>query len=312
MRKVLIHGGLLLATLATMTWAFGFGDERLPVREQLETGLLFSLPAVLILGCHEMGHYLMARAHGVDSSWPYFIPMPFGFGTLGAVIQLKGKIPSRNALFDIGVAGPLAGLAIALPMLVVGVMYSHPMKSPLPPFPPSYSLLHLASEAGIAIRHFIDGVDAPAKQGVEAAYFGDNLLTLFVSRAVWGKLPPGMDLDAHPVFVAAWFGMLVTTLNLMPAGQLDGGHVMRSFFGPKAEQLGHHVASALIILAAVASVTWLVWFIIISRFVGFGHPPPVDDLTPLSFGRKVTTWATWVLTVLVFIPVPMDVLTLGS
>ena len=311
MRKLFIHGGLFVATLASMTYAFGFGDEQLPLAERLVTGLFFSVPAILILGAHEMGHYLMARAHGVDSSWPYFIPLPLGFGTLGAVIQLKGKIPSRNALFDIGVAGPLAGLAIAVPMLLVGVMYSHPVHSPLPPFPPTYSLLHQASELGMAIRHFIDGVEAPAGAQVQGTYFGDNLLSLLATRVVWGKLPAGMDLDAHPVFVAAWFGMLVTTLNLMPAGQLDGGHVMRSFFGPKAEQLGHHVASALIILAAVASASWLLWFFIISRVVGFGHPPPTDDLTPLSRGRRLTAYATWLITVLVFIPVPMDVLTVS-
>lgn len=310
MRTWLLHGGLFVATFASMTALFSAGQSREPFAlDSLVDAMSFSVPALMILTSHELGHYFMARAWGVDSSLPYFIPMPLGFGTLGAVIRLRGRIPSRNALFDIGAGGPLAGLAIALPMLVVGVMLSHPMTSPTAPFPPNLSLLHLGSWAGESLRHWVDGVPSAPPPTMEMTFFGDNLLTWLVTRAVWGRLPPGMDLGAHPVFIAAWFGMVVTMLNLLPVGQLDGGHVVRAYVGPSAERVGPHMASALLVLA-LFSASWLLWFVMVTRVVGFGHPPPTDDEAPLSPGRRVATWVTWALTVLCFIPVPVDVVTM--
>lgn len=309
LRRLVVHGGLFLVTLASTTAMFYFGPmsaEPLGTVRLIDS-LLFSLPALLILGSHEMGHYLMARAHGVETSLPYFIPAPFGFGTLGAVIRLRGKVPSRDALLDIGAGGPLAGLAVAVPMLVVGVMLSRPVQAPSPPFPPSFSLLHLAAEAGHLARHWLDGT-TPKEVLEGGTYFGDNLLTFLVSRAVWGKLPTGMDLAAHPVFIAAWFGLLVTMLNLLPVGQLDGGHVLRAYLGPTAERWGPRMAGALLILALLFSASWLVWFFLVTKVVGFGHPPPVDDEAPLSRGRRRFAIVTWVFTVLCFMPVPLDFL----
>jgi membrane-associated protease RseP (regulator of RpoE activity) len=297
----------LLATLASTTIAFYSSMSMVPPGpDRWVDSFLFSVPALLILGSHEMGHYLMARAHGVDSSLPYFIPAPIGLGTFGAVIRLRGKVPSRNALLDIGAAGPLAGLAIALPMLVVGVMLSRPVPSPSPPFPPAASLLNMGAELGHLMRYWLDGTAPKEVAGAEVWFFGDNLLSVLVSRAVWGRLPAGVDLNAHPVFIAAWFGLLVTMLNLIPAGQLDGGHVMRAYLGPKAERWGPQVASALLILALLCSASWLVWFFLVTKVVGFGHPPPVDDEAPLSRGRRVASVVTWVFTVLCFMPVPLD------
>jgi membrane-associated protease RseP (regulator of RpoE activity) len=304
--QALVHGGLLLATFVTMTAAFSNRQSFDPYSfDAVVDALFFSVPALLILGSHELGHYFMARAWGVESSLPYFIPMPLGFGTLGAVIRLKGKIPSRDALFDIGAGGPLAGLAIALPMLVVGVMLSQPMASPAAPLPPNMSLLHFGVWLGQSVRHWLDGVPMPEGSLREMTFFGDNLLTLLVTRAVWGKLPVGTDLGAHPVFIAAWFGLVVTMLNLLPVGQLDGGHVMRARLGPKAEQLGPHVVSALLV-ASLFSASWLVWVLLVTRVVGFGHPPPTDDEAPLSPWRRRATWVVWALTLLTFIPVPVD------
>jgi membrane-associated protease RseP (regulator of RpoE activity) len=304
-----VHLGLLAATLVTTTavYFYAWSPETQPSLRLMDA-LLFSLPAMLILGAHEMGHFLMARAHGVETSWPYFLPAPFGFGTLGAVIRLKGRIPSRDALLDIGAAGPLAGLLVALPLLVVGVLASRPVLSVAPPFPPASSLLALAADAGHLMRHWLDGTTAPEASGLGATYFGDNLLSWLVVRLTWGKLAPGMDLDAHPVFIAAWFGLLVTMLNLLPVGQLDGGHVLRAWLGPRAEKVGPHVASALLILALLASASWLVWFFIVTRLVGFGHPAPTDDAAPLSRGRKVVAVCCWVATLLCFMPVPVDTL----
>ncbi len=310
MRRALGHVSLFLATFVSMTAVFyrsqnpNGGDVY-----ALQDAALFAGSALLILLSHEMGHYLMARQWGVESSLPYFIPVPFGFGTMGAVIRLKGAIPSRNALFDIGAGGPLAGLAIALPLLVVGVMASPPGPCPAANFPGSASLVGLAAEAGQAARHWVDGTTSPETISRQAELFGDNLLTLVVSRAVWGRLPPGVDLAGHPVFIAAWFGLLVTMFNLLPSGQLDGGHVVRAVFGPKAERLGPHVASVVLVLALLASVSWLIWFAMLLRVVGFGHPPPVDDQTPLSRGRVAASVLVWVLTVSCFIPIPLDVVT---
>ena len=131
MKRPLFHLGLFLATCATTCFAyFNQLDDRLPVKDRLSDSVLFSFCVLLILGSHEMGHYLMARRHGVDSSLPYFIPFPFGFGTMGAVIRIRARIPTRDALVDIGAAGPLAGLLVAVPLLVAGTVLSHPMPSP--------------------------------------------------------------------------------------------------------------------------------------------------------------------------------------
>jgi membrane-associated protease RseP (regulator of RpoE activity) len=308
-RVPVVHGGLLLATLVSTTTVFYFTATAEPDGlDRLVEALFFSVPALLILGAHEMGHFLMARHHGVETSWPYFLPSPFAFGTFGAVIRLKGRIPSRNALLDIGAAGPLAGLLVALPMLVVGVQLSHVMPAPLvAPFPPNLSLLGLAAEAGHWMRHQLDGT-SPAPQTMEYAFYGDNLLTWGLTRLRFGRLPAGSDLFVHPVFMAAWFGMLVTMLNLLPVGQLDGGHVLRALLGKRAEQLGPHLASALLILALLGSFTWLVWFFLVTRVVGFGHPPPDDDQTPLSRGRVVVAGFCALATLLCFMPVPVDLL----
>ena len=128
---------------------------------------------------------------------------------------------------------------------------------------------------------------------------------LLAQRLVVGSVPRGFDVNAHPVLLAAWFGMLITMLNLMPAGQLDGGHLVHAWFGSKAVQVGHAVASTLLVLALFFSYSWLVWFFLITRVFGFEHPPATDEVQPLSWWRKVTCVTCWVLTVLVFMPVPM-------
>lgn len=190
LRQLLVHGGLFVATFVCMTAAFSTTPGDPFSRDGLIEGLYFSVPALMILASHEFGHYFMARAWGVETSLPYFLPMPLplGFGTLGAVIRLKGRIPSRNALFDIGAGGPLAGLAIALPLLVVGTFLSHPVPSPVAaPFPPNESLLHFGVWLGQWVRHALDGVEQPAPEMAQMMFFGDNLLTLLLTRQAWGS-----------------------------------------------------------------------------------------------------------------------------
>ena len=307
-----LHAGLFGATCITTFLAcyvtFGGGVAG-SEGDKLVASALFSFTVMAILAAHEFGHYLMARAHGVASSLPYFIPVPLGFGTLGAVIRLKGKIPSRNALVDIGAAGPLCGLLIAVPMLFVGVRLSPVVKlsdDVSSGLPPALSLIHLAQMAGQYLNHvFFDGVEPSMPP---YTVFGDDLLTLLAVRVVKGPLPAGMDLEAHPVFLAAWFGLVMTMLNLIPAGQLDGGHLTYAWYGDKAQDIGARVAGGALIAAFLFSASWLLWFFVITRFVGLEHPPVSRPDEPLSPGRKVVVVVTWVMTGLTFMPIPMSLI----
>jgi membrane-associated protease RseP (regulator of RpoE activity) len=302
-----LHVGLFVATCATTFvahWAFFPvpGDSS----DQVTAAALYAFVVMAILTAHELGHYFMARAHGVEASWPYFIPLPFSFGTLGAVIRLKGRIPTKNALVDIGAAGPLAGLLIAVPMLVLGVSLSSVERlpfEPTSPLPPTYSLLNLASLAGQWGRSQLFGAPLPQLPAYQT--FGDNLLTWLSVRLVKGELPAGSDVIAHPVFLAAWFGMVMTMLNLLPVGQLDGGHLTHAWYGEKAEAIGRRVAVGALLMAFFFSASWLMWFFLVTRFVGTGHPPVEQPHVPLSRGRKVVVLVTWLMTALTFMPAPM-------
>jgi membrane-associated protease RseP (regulator of RpoE activity) len=259
------------------------------------------MSVMLILGSHEMGHYLMARHHKVDSSLPYFIPIPFGFGTMGAVIRLRGQIPTRNALVDIGAAGPLAGLLIAIPLLIVGLSLSRVVDAPLAPslFPGPWSLWVLVPKL------FTWFHSAAVDGGREYTLFGDNLLTWTLQRAVLGQLPAGKDVVPHPVFFAAWFGMVVTMLNLMPIGQLDAGHLTFAWFGPRAIAIGKAAAVVMVLLVVFSSATWLVWLLVTTRLVGFRHPSVVLPEEPLSPGRKAVCVVCFVFSVLTLMPMVM-------
>ncbi len=197
---------------------------------------IFSAPLLFILGSHEMGHYFLARIHQVDSSLPYFIPLPYlGVGTLGAVIRIRGRIPHRNALVDIGAAGPIAGLLVAIPLLVLGILHSTVVDAPIPSssFLGESSLVRLLQHLWQWVVERGSGAAAHSGPG-GSLIFGDNLLTLLLQRLVKGPLPEGKDLAVHPMFIAGWFGLLVTMLNLIPIGQLDGGHLSYAVFGKRA------------------------------------------------------------------------------
>ncbi len=305
-----LHLGLFAATCATtflvcMT-LFGGGVVG-SLEDKLWASGLYAFVLMLILLSHELGHYFMARAHGVDASWPYFIPIPFGFGTLGAVIRLKDRIPTKDALVDIGAAGPLAGLLIAVPMLFAGVALSHVEKMPddlYSGMPPSLSLINIASMGGLYVKHLL--FDTPVPVWPQYEVFGDNLLTWLAVRVIHGELPAGSDLMAHPVFLAAWFGLVMTMLNLLPVGQLDGGHLTHAWYGEKAVGIGERIAAGALIMALFFSASWLVWFFLVTRIVGTGHPPVVDATQPLSRGRKVVVVIAWVMTGLTFMPMPLS------
>lgn len=268
-------------------------------------GLKFSASLLLILGCHEMGHYLAARRHSVDTTLPYFIPAPpvISIGTLGAVIRIRDRIPTLNALMDIGAAGPLAGLAVAIPLLLVGISSAQVVEA----FPVSDSFPRPFSLVGVAGRWIgaLGGAaDSTAAQAMVALYH-DSLLMKALVTAVHGPLG-NQDIIAGPLVFAGWFGLLVTLLNLYPIGQLDGGHVVFALFGKWAPWIGRVMAAVLAFLTLFFSAFWLVWLLVTVKVVGFGHPPVVQPEEPLSAGRKAIGVLCLIAFVLCFLPAPIS------
>ena len=262
--------------------------------ENLIQGWPFSATLLSILAAHEFGHYFMARYHRVAVTLPYFIPMPLGFGTLGAFIQLKEPILDRRKLFDIGIAGPLAGLVIAIPLLFIGLATS-PVDVPPP---------------GTLIQ----------REGNSLLYFAAKL-------AVFGKVLPnpitGEDVLMNQVTFAAWIGLLVTALNLLPVGQLDGGHAVYALFG-RASRYINMTTLAIMALLAVAGLEplqalfpalvhigfpgWFVWLGLIVFVLGPYHPPALDDITELDTNRRLLGYLVIVIFIVTFVPVPWRVM----
>ncbi|HKX06255.1 MAG TPA: site-2 protease family protein [Methylomirabilota bacterium] len=244
---------------------------------RLLDGVPFAFTLLAILGTHEFGHYFTARAYGASVSLPYFIPAPppiFLFGTMGAVIRMRSPARDRNSLFDIAVAGPLAGLAVAVPALLLGLSWSRV------------------------------GMVLPEHSGL---IFGDSLLMRALTWLVFGSIPPGMDVFVHPVALAGWVGLFVTALNLFPVGQLDGGRIAYALFGSWHRQVSIATFVGLMALGAVfRSANWIVFAGLILLLMGFHHPPPLDDLTPLSRRRYVLGVFCLILLILLIPPVPIS------
>jgi len=291
-----------VATVTTVFWAGGsywaLTEEtaKLPALERMLSGWTFAVPLLAILLFHEFGHYIAARLHRVPASLPYFIPIPLFLGTFGAVIAMPDRIRSRNALLDIGAAGPLAGLLVAIPVLVIGLSLS-----PVGPNPESGYILE-----------------------------GQNLLYLLLKYLVHGPIPPGHDVHLHPTAAAGWAGLLLTMLNLIPFGQLDGGHITYALLGDRHAVVGRWVHTGLLllflghigwfllpvlagaaetpwVLALSNSMTWFWWFGLLSlmkRLQGGYQHPPTDDRV-LSDKRRKVAWACALLFALLFMPTPL-------
>jgi membrane-associated protease RseP (regulator of RpoE activity) len=244
---------------------------------RLLDGVPFAFTLLAILGTHEFGHYFTARYHGASVSLPFFIPAPpplFLFGTMGAVIRMRSPARDRNSLFDIAVAGPLAGLVVAIPALLVGLSWSR---------------------VGMVLPNH------------GALTFGDSLLMRVLTWLVFGPIPQGMDVFVHPVALAGWVGLFVTALNLFPVGQLDGGRIAYALFGPWHRQVSIATFVGLMALGAVFhSANWIVFAGLILLLMGFHHPPPLDDLTPVSRRRYVLGVVCLILLVLLIPPVPIS------
>lgn len=260
----------------------------------LVQGAPFAITLLGILSAHEFGHYFAARYHKVAVTLPYFLPMPFGFGTLGAFIRLKEPVPDRRKLFDIGVAGPLAGLALAVPLLFYGLSTSEVL---IPPTMPG------------------------------AMLEGNSIFYYFAKLWTFGQPLPnpatGMDVMMNDITFAAWIGLLVTALNLLPLGQLDGGHTVFALFGKGARIFNWATLGGMLLLgvAGLGAVQaripglenvgwsgWFMWLVLINVLGGPFHPPPLDDVTELDPRRRWLGYAVIAIFVLIFVPVPMRAL----
>lgn len=264
-------------------------------------GLPFSAALLGILSCHELGHYLVARAHRVDSTLPFFVPMPFGpVGTFGAVIRIRSAIPSRRAILDIGAAGPFAGFLVALPLLAWGMAHSEVR-------PMGDAALETAGSGAISVaRGLLAAVLHGEPYGSGYEHYGASAVIWVTQRLVLGKLPPGTDVFLHPVAYAAWIGLLVTTLNLMPLGQLDGGHVIYALLGRRRAHAFSRAASLGLLLAGLfACWSWLIWWAVTLFVVRLDHPPARDE-QPLDPGRAALAVLALVLFAVTFTPVPLS------
>ncbi|HVO20330.1 MAG TPA: site-2 protease family protein [Anaeromyxobacter sp.] len=267
-------------------------------------GLPFAGSLVAILLSHEMGHYLLARRHRVDTTLPFFIPfLPWsmgGIGTLGAVIRLRSPMPSRRATLEIGAAGPIAGFVVALPLLLWG--FAHSKVVQLEAGAGGHAWLQ--SPLGLLLERL--GVLAAPSGGASGYVFGDSLVTWAAERLTHGALPGGSDILLHPVGIAAWFGMYVTTLNLLPLGQLDGGHVLYALLGRERARAASRIASwGLFALGLTLSWTWFAWWLVTRLVVGTRHPPAMVE-EPLTPGGKLVAILSLLLLALTFAPVPLS------
>lgn len=278
----------IMLFIATLISTFGAGyllslgyvqaldQYNLPgIRNIYLNALAFSISIIAILGTHEMGHKIAATLHGVKSTFPYFIPFPSFIGTMGAVIRVKSPIPTRNAAIDLGVSGPLAGFLVALPVSLIGLKLSLILPA---------SLVNL-KEGGII--------------------FGTNLFFMILER-YFLHLSEGNVILFHPVAIAGWVGILVTFLNLVPAAQLDGGHIARAFLNEKMHAyLTFGLGFALIALSYLW-VGWLIWGGIILLMGRIGNPGALDEVTPVSFKRKILAIIVLLIFILSATPAPLS------
>lgn len=298
---------MFLLTLASVLLAGGMYAYRGPNPENLTdwlaviaAGWPFALSLLGILVTHEFGHYIAARLHNTKVTLPYFIPMPISLlGTMGAFIQIKEPPKNRNILLDIGLAGPIAGLVVAIPVLIYGLMIS-PVHN-LPAEASSGMILEGNNLLYLGLKLLVKGelLPAPASyEGVAPLIYW--LKYVFTSAPLpWG----GRDVSMDGVLFAGWAGLLVTAMNLIPAGQLDGGHSLFALVGERASRVRPLIVLILIALGFAWSGWWL-WAGLIF-FLGRAHLEPLDTITPLTPGRRWLAVIAVILFILVFIPVPL-------
>ncbi|MFH1212458.1 MAG: site-2 protease family protein [Candidatus Neomarinimicrobiota bacterium] len=262
---------LFLATIITTLMAGTLMEGQNPFSHPsaILVGIPFSLTLLLILGVHELGHFMLARKHHVDATLPYFIPAPTFIGTFGAFIKMRSPVRNRRALVEIGAAGPILGFLVALPALFIGLSLS--------------KVVPVTGTAGVQL--------------------GDSILMKIASALIFPGLESGQDIMLHPVGFAAWIGMLVTMLNLLPIGQLDGGHIAYALLGRYYSYVswGALIATGLL---SIISINWLVWAALVFFLVRVKHPPIYDDNAPLNLYEKLIGITALMIFILTFVPVP--------
>ncbi len=270
-KRLWVNVLLFVLTVGTTLLVGSINRGGNPFRHPLELllGWPFSLSIILVLGSHELAHYLTARRLGVDATPPYFLPVPHPMtGTMGAFIRINSPVPTKSALVRVGVSGPLVGFLVALPVSLIGLALSKP-------------------------------VEVSASKGIQ---LGSPLIFWLFSELLHPHLGVGKDLLLHPVAFAGWLGLFVTALNLLPIGQLDGGHVAYAVFGRRWQKLSWIVIGAL----ALMGLFWLGWpfWAVLATVLGLRHPPPLDDLTPLDRTDWWLVAAAVAILVLCFMPAP--------
>ena len=289
--RVWLHVALLLATILSTTVIgelhyasfvsdFGVRQPALTASALFLRGAWYSATILAILGCHELGHYFACRYYDVDASLPFFLPAPFALtGTLGAFIRIREPIPSKRMLFDIGIAGPIAGFVVAVPALFLGMWMSRVVIFP---------------------------------SGVDGFELGEPLLFKLATWLIWGRIADGYTVNLHPVAFGAWFGLLATALNLFPIGQFDGGHISYAVLGRKSSQVTLFMIGCAAVLTYF-SLSWLVWTMLaIGMLFLFGrhHPRTFDEAVPLDVGRRWLALFAVLMFILCFTPAPIEPLKL--
>jgi membrane-associated protease RseP (regulator of RpoE activity) len=237
-------------------------------------GINFSVAIMLFLLAHEGGHYLACRYYNIDATLPYFIPAPTLVGTFGAFIKIRAPITNKKVLFDIGIAGPLAGFTVALPTMIYGIM----MSRPIPP--------------------------AELAEGMYL-HLGDPIIFKILQKLLLPAIPENYDLLLHPLAFVGWFGCLATCLNLFPVSQLDGGHIAYSIFGSQYPKISKVIFFGIIVMGIVSRYWgWFFWALILF-FLGFRHPPTLNDELELGNGRKILGFMALLLLILTFTPKPI-------
>lgn len=277
-RSMWLNGALLVITCITTVlagaalWAgYEGSSDWITAENLLWGGLTFALPLMTILGVHELSHFYMAKRHNVAASLPFFIPSIPPLGTMGAFISLRDPIPNRKALIDIGIAGPIGGLLVTIPIAILGLV-----------------LTANGTPTNGAI---------PEEGAVEVFY------QLFYS-ALMLFVPVPENVSLHPVAFAAWVGFLVTAINLLPAGQLDGGHVARGFLGENAKYLSYATMAGLFLIGLTLYSGWLIFGLLVF-ILGLKHPQPLNDISKIDVKRKVLGAAAIGLLLITFVPVPI-------
>lgn len=263
---------LILTFLTTLAaGAFQQGVNPFISITNLFKGLPFSLSIMIILGSHELGHYIMAKKNKVDATLPYFIPAPHLLGTFGAIIKMKSPIRNKNGLIEIGAAGPIVGFIFSTIALLIGLSLSE--------------VVPVSGEQGIIL--------------------GDSILFKFLTKLFFSNITEDKDILLNPIAFAGWIGYFVTAINLLPVGQLDGGHILYALVGKKNKIVGY-VMLGIVILLVPLWIGWAIWAILF-LVIGFRHPPPLDRITPPSRKHKVIGIISFIILLLTFIPAPFRI-----